>query len=124
MTLNDCFKAKSLIFIAALVISPNLVNQASAQERQSFLIDLNSRTATAIGALNGGYSEAFGINDAGQVVGFSTGNEGTRAFITGPNGIGMRDLGTLNGFSIAHGINNAGRVVGESPPDAFITGPD
>ena len=38
------------------------------------------------------------------------------AFITGPDGMGMRDLGTLGGTadSTAYGINDAGQVVGMS----------
>ena len=52
------------------------------------------------------------------------------AFITGPNGVGMTDLGTLGGVTVsAHGINDAGQVVGESDTaagaqHAFITGPN
>ena len=42
------------------------------------------------------------------------------AFITGPNGVGMTDLGTLsessdyNSSSQAYGINDAGQVVGSA----------
>ena len=61
-------------------------------------------------------SDAYGINDAGQVVGYSHTAEGANhAFITGPDGMGMRDLGTLGGdYSYANGINDAGQVVGRS----------
>ena len=85
-----------------------------------------------LGDLGGGYSGASGINDAGQVSGYSyTAAGGYGAFITGPDGMGMRDLGTLigGGTSLASGINDAGQVVGGSSTaggsiHAFITGPD
>ncbi|WP_292993773.1 hypothetical protein [Nitrosomonas sp.] len=44
-------------------------------------------------------SYATDINDSGQVVGTNFNSVGvSRAFITGPNGIGMTDLGTLGGY--------------------------
>ncbi len=76
-----------------------------------------------LGILPGGFrSEAEGINDSGQVVGFSvTTNFDERAFIYSAGT--MTDLGTLGapgGYSHAYGINNAGQVVGESDGRAFI----
>jgi probable HAF family extracellular repeat protein len=67
----------------------------------------------------------------GQVVGESETDKGQRhPFITGPNGEGMTDLGTLLGdYAFASAINDAGQVTGYSMTDdgsahAFITGPD
>ena len=68
-----------------------------------------------LGTLGGVESIAYGINDAGQVVGESNTEGYTHAFITGPDGMGMRDLGTLGGnWSYAYGISEAGEAVGES----------
>ncbi|SFN67271.1 HAF repeat-containing PEP-CTERM protein [Nitrosospira briensis] len=78
-------------------------------------------------------SEGWGINESGQVVGRSSsilgGSLESTAFITGPNGEGMRDLGALGDYySEAGGINDSGQVVGVSLSadifGAFITGPD
>ncbi|WP_256376899.1 hypothetical protein [Nitrosospira multiformis] len=66
------------------------------------------------------------------MVGNSSTAEGSlHAFITGPDGVEMRDLGTLLGGngSQANDINDIGQVVGysytaEGYYHAFITGPD
>lgn len=74
-----------------------------------------------LGDLGGGLSQAFGINDLGQITGqaYITGGIGADAFLF-DNGT-MQDLGTItsptggNGqYSSGLGINRAGVVVGES----------
>ena len=95
--LSHCFKVSSLILATTLITSLGFANHANAQQR-AFLVDLNSRTVTDLGTLGGAYTDPWGINDAGQVVGYSDTTEGDfHAFITGPDGMGMRDLGTLGG---------------------------
>lgn len=123
MILNQCFKVRYLILAAALSIGLGFLSPAFAQQ-VSFLIDINSKEWTRLGDLGGGYTRAEDLNDVGQVIGYSKTSKGyDRAFITGPNGIGMTDLGTLGGDnSYAQGINNAGQIVGESGGSAFITG--
>ncbi len=78
-----------------------------------------------LGTLGGDNSNAFQINNFGQVVGWSevSSTIKSRAFIW-ENG-SMTDLGTLGGTSsAAYGINNAGQVVGFSATssgiDAFL----
>lgn len=74
--------------------------------------------------INSSSSYAYGVNASGQVVGDSA----SRAFITGPNGVGATYLGTLGGLgAIARDVNDSGQVVGYSNTSsgdfrAFITG--
>jgi probable HAF family extracellular repeat protein len=77
---------------------------------------LLSYQITDLGALPGDTgSEAFGINDSGQVVGESFPRIDGNSFLWDATN-GMQDLGTLPGdrFSRAQGVNNSGQVVGFS----------
>ena len=67
-----------------------------------------------LGTLGGTTSSAFGINEAGKVVGeAATSNNEVHAFLY--NGGQMQDLGTLGGsHSRAWDINEADKVVGSS----------
>lgn len=81
-----------------------------------------------------------GINSSGQLIGNRgiptvnqvTGLYNTHAFLTGPNGTGYQDLGTLGGeSSTAVGVNDSGQVAGTSElvagqakQRAFLTGPN
>ncbi|MFZ0035712.1 MAG: NlpC/P60 family protein [Sedimentisphaerales bacterium] len=67
---------------------------------------------TDLGTLGGTYSEAYGINNCGQVVGAADSSGYQHAFLW-QSGSGMKDLGTLGGTeSCALGINTSGQVVG------------
>ena len=66
-----------------------------------------------LGTLGGSVSSAYGINDSGQVVGYTStaGDTAYHAFLY--SGGVMSDLGTLGGSgSSAYGINDSGQVVG------------
>jgi probable HAF family extracellular repeat protein len=80
-----------------------------------------------LGTLGGSFSQAFGVNNRGDVVGFgtTTGDASLHAFLW-RDGL-MTDLGILGApdtlpYSIAVSINNSGKVVGNSEisvPDPF-----
>ena len=66
MNIHHCYTLRNLILAAVLTIG--FASSALAQARALF-VDLNSKEATDLGTLGGNYSYAYGINDAGQVVG-------------------------------------------------------
>ena len=79
----------------------------------------NGTTPTDLGTLGGSYSWAMGINDSGQVVGWSNTSGNAAEHTTIWNGTTPTDLGTLGPgqHSAALAINDAGQVVGWSDYD-------
>lgn len=75
----------------------------------------NGQTIKDLGAIEGAWSEAHGINTQGQVVGVSDTQNGPHAFLW-LDGRPMQDLGTLPGdtSSRANRISDQGIVVGAS----------
>lgn len=76
-----------------------------------------------LGSLGGTTGLAFGINDAGQVVGYSRNSRGSpRPFLWDPVG-GMRDLGTFRrgdrSNGIATAVNDRTHVVGDADTRGF-----
>ena len=129
----DCrFKLRRFLLAAIMGAGLGAAVPVSAQSAltTSYLIDTNTWKATEI-AFPDRHTYARGINDQGQVIGYTvTAGRDQHAFITGPNGVGITDIGTLGGEnSVAEGINGAGRVAGWSETaggsaHAFITGPN
>jgi probable HAF family extracellular repeat protein len=95
----------------------------STGETRAFLYHMGSMTN--LGVLDGtnNYSQAFGINDAGSVVGISTQNGssiGSRPFVYSAGA--MSFVGSLGGnYGWANEINNAGQIVGISAKSNGIT---
>jgi probable HAF family extracellular repeat protein len=100
---------KRLALLAALMVATLLLYASGATTQTT----CGGYTVIDLGTL-GGYSSARDINEAGQVVGFSTTASGRRAFLYSEGQ--MTDLDTLPGArsSIATDINDAGQVVGNS----------
>jgi probable HAF family extracellular repeat protein len=76
---------------------------------------------TDLGALDPStdYSEAYGINAAGDIVGTSLDAASAYHAFMYSHGA-MHDLGSFDGLAIAYDINNAGAVVGFGANSAFL----
>lgn len=101
--------------IALVVISAFAPLIAFGQQRYN---------VTDLGELGGDFTGAYGVNDAGEVTGFSlTADRVIHAFLY-KHGL-MEDLGSLldsSGESVGNSINNRGWVTGDSSGGAFIFG--
>jgi probable HAF family extracellular repeat protein len=87
----------------------------SPESQRNHAIVWDGNRAIDLGTLPGDFSsQANGMNAAGQVVGYSTGDEADRGFVW-QEGV-MTELPILPGFytTIAHDINSAGQIVGTS----------
>jgi probable HAF family extracellular repeat protein len=113
-------KCRSLFIViaAAITLFTPLTFQAqlAAQEQKKAPIRY---TVTDLGTLGGTFSQAYGINNNGSVVGYSTltGDTALHAFLW-RKGV-MTDLGTLAGsdtlpYSVAFSINDNDEIVGFS----------
>src|SRR5436190_3975062 len=95
----------------AMVLAP----LANAQHQHAFIWD-SANGMTDLGTLGGNVSQALGINDKGQVVGYSllADNVTQHAFMWTAT-TGMRDLGVLPGGNntFAWAVNSRGQVAGE-----------
>lgn len=110
----------ALLGAVALVLGMSILTATFAATRFSY-------TVTDLGTLGGSSSQAYGINDAGQVVGKADTSSGFRHAFLWDQGT-MNDLGTVDGYSYssAYKINNVGQVIGsasielEPAPDSPI----
>lgn len=69
---------------------------------------------TVLGTFGGSGSQATGVNDSGEVVGFASLSDGYQNAFAEIGG-SMIDLGTLGGgSSFAYGVNGSGEIVGYS----------
>jgi probable HAF family extracellular repeat protein len=94
-------------------VAGTFVSGVTSSRAEAFL--WNAGTLIGLGALGGAGSQAYGINDLGQVVGSSGVGSGSAVHAFLYSGAALADLGTLGGTnSVAYAINNSGQIVGSS----------
>ncbi|MBW7886006.1 MAG: DUF3466 family protein [Caldilineaceae bacterium] len=116
----------TLLLLAALLASTGVTRHRpaalAADEQPAPQAASTSKpryTVADLGTLGGNFSAAYGINEKGQVVGASTSDTNTYAFLWDDGT--MTNLGALGGDgSWAYAINDANQVVGGSPPGTGI----
>jgi len=99
------------IWVVAGVLA-GLGKGAMAQKVQGFLYD--GRTFSTIDVPGASYTEATGINDAGQIVGFFVDSKGVHGFLDVKGTLSTIAFpgGGYTAYTEAAGINNAGQIVG------------
>lgn len=98
----------ALLGAVALVLGMSILTATFAATSFSY-------TVTDLGTLGGSSSQAYGINDTGQVVGNADTSNGLSHAFLWDQGT-MNDLGTVDGYSYssAYKINNVGQAVGSA----------
>lgn len=109
--------------VAALLLALFCTGIAGADGNATETASISHQyTITDLGSLGGLLTEPFGINDGGQIVGYSQSPDGSVCAFLWQSGK-MTELSTLKGdqSSTAYGINNKGQAVGVSYRDGGAT---
>jgi probable HAF family extracellular repeat protein len=111
----------AVVVAVGVAVAVGVLSQQPGAQAQDATV-APSYTVKDLGTLGGPSSSAFGINDAGQVVGWASTSHGVaHAFLYDLKATPkMQDLGTLGGnYSDAQDINDAEQVVGNSDTSIF-----
>src|SRR3954463_2455521 len=103
------------MFMKAVILISGIVVSIATLASSSALAQVQAVTIGAIPSLGGSIVGPTALNNAGQVVGYSTlpGDAQTHGFVCA-SGV-TYDLGTLGGsYSQANAVNSHGQIVGDS----------
>jgi probable HAF family extracellular repeat protein len=107
--------AVALVVAVVVAVAVGVFSKQHSAQAQDDASMVPSYTVTDLGTVGGSISSAMDINEAGQVVGYTGGdNPYFHAFLYDEDATPkMQDLGTLGGdSSAAYGMNDAGQIVG------------